>query len=99
MVRGTGIQLDSATGDLFIRQGSMVVGDTTSQNQALILYAHKGEFKEYPIFGVGISDMVNDDRVTGWAREIAIQMEADGMTVGDIAINFITGELTIDAKY
>ncbi len=41
---------DSATHDL-------VLGDTTLQNQALILQSQKGEWKEHPMVGCGIGDM------------------------------------------
>lgn len=77
----------------------MFFGDATAQHQAIVLYAGKGEFKEYPTLGVGIVDMVNDDDATGWRREIALQLEAIGMRVKEVKIDVTTGKLNIDASY
>lgn len=108
MAKAIGILIDPQTGDLqldterdalgLIAQG-LGIGDTTYQNQAIILQAVKGEFKEYPTLGVGISDMVNDHEATGWMREIALQLESDGMTVKEVDIDITSGKLTIDAEY
>lgn len=100
--------LDPVTGDLqmtvqrdaagLIAQG-LEIGVTTFQNQALILQASKGEFKEYPTLGVGISDILGDNEATGWKREIALQLEADGMKVKTVDLDLKNNKLTIDAKY
>ena len=108
MAKSTGILLDPATGDLLVEarrnaagviaQG-LEIGATTFQNQALILQAAKGEFKEYPTLGVGISDILGDDEMTGWKREIALQLEADGMKVKTVDLDLKNNKLTIDAEY
>lgn len=108
MVKNKGILLDPETGDLqistkrdalgMIGQG-LVIGDTVFQNQSVILQAQKGELKEYPTIGVGILDMINDNEKTGWKREIALQLENDGMIVNDVDIDLINNKLTIDAEY
>lgn len=108
MAKSIGILLDPATGDLqiaiqrdaagLIAQG-LEVGTTTFQNQALILQASKGEFKEYPTLGVGISDILGDNEATGWKREIALQLKADGMKVKTVELDLKNNKLTIDAEY
>ncbi len=108
MAKSTGILLDPATGDLLvaaqrdatgmIAQG-LEIGTTTFQNQALILQASKGEFKEYPTLGVGISDILGDDEMTGWKREIALQLKTDGMKVKTVDLDLKNNKLTIDAEY
>lgn len=75
----------------------MVVGDILAQNQALILQLHKGELKEDPSVGVGISDMLLDNDLQTWSREIREQMELDGQTVNRIVLT--ENELTIEARY
>lgn len=75
----------------------LVVGDILAQNQALIINAHKGEFKESPIVGVGISDMLLDHDALAWRTEIREQLEIDGQTVDDVKIT--TSEITVDAHY
>lgn len=108
MAKDTGILLDPVTGDLqvaiqrdaagLILQG-LKVGTTTFQNQALILQASKGEFKEFPTLGVGISDILGDNEATGWKREIALQLKADGMKVETVELDWKNNKLTIDAEY
>lgn len=75
----------------------MVVGDILAQNQALILQLHKGELKEDPSVGVGISDMLLDNDLQTWSREIREQMELDGQTVNRIVLT--ENELTIETRY
>ncbi len=92
----TGIQLNNSY-DLDIRSGSIRVGDTTYQNQALIIGSHKGEFKEQPAVGVGISDMLLDHNPLAWRQNIREQLEIDGQNVRSVQINK-TG-VTINAHY
>lgn len=75
----------------------VVIGDILAQNQALILQTHKGEWKEDPSIGVGISDMLLDENLMLWKREIREQMELDGQTVREVAITGM--KITIDARY
>lgn len=106
MVKSTGILLDPETLDIQLNVerdssgliiGGIVVGNTLYQNQALILQAAKGEYKEMPTLGVGISAMVCDDDIMGWKREIALQLEADSMRVERVDIT--TEKLVINAEY
>jgi len=105
-MKGTAILLNHDTLDLrceverdgagLIARG-LVVGTATYQNQALILQAAKGEYKEHPTLGADISSMLADDDVQGWKREVALQLEADGMRVERVEIT--ADKLTIDADY
>jgi hypothetical protein len=75
----------------------LVVGDVTYQNQAMILKAQKGEFKENPAVGAGIEDIVNDNDLQLWRKEIAEQLEADGQRIDRLVLN--EKEFILDAKY
>lgn len=77
--------------------GGLVIGNSIYQNQALIIGAHKGEIKEYPAVGVGITDMLLDHNPLAWRTEIREQLELDGQTVDDIQVSN-TG-ISIDAHY
>lgn len=79
--------------------GTLSVGDTTYQCEALILQSHKGEWKEYPTLGVGIADMLCDNDIDVWRREIALQLAADDMKVSSIEIDTVNHKLTINAHY
>jgi hypothetical protein len=65
----------------------MVVGDVTAQNQAAILMAQKGEFKEHPTAGVGLNDIINDNNAMYWEKEIAQQLISDGQRITRLSLN------------
>lgn len=73
------------------------LGDILRQNQALILTLHKGELKERPLVGVGLSDMLLDNDPMYWRSSIREQLELDGQTVGSVEIT--TNGVKIDAEY
>lgn len=77
----------------------LVVGETIYQNEAIILSSHKGDIKEYPLIGVGIDDITNDNDTTMWESEISVNLSRDNMDVRTVSINRKTGKLTIDAEY
>jgi hypothetical protein len=65
----------------------LVIGDVTAQNQAAILVAHKGEFKEHPMTGVGLNDIINDDNAMFWENEIAEQLNSDGQRIARLSLD------------
>lgn len=75
----------------------LVLNDTLSQNQALILQLHKGELKDDVSVGVGIADMLLDNDVLAWRSEIREQMEMDGQTVDSVVIT--NDSIIINSKY
>jgi hypothetical protein len=98
MGKGAGILLDE-NGDIMVRNGSIVVGDASLQNQYLILLAQNGEFKEHPTLGVGISDILHDDDELEWKKRIREEFAKDDLKVNKIDLDLQTGEIAIDAKY
>lgn len=80
-----------------IDHNGLVVGETTPQNQALILQIHPGELKENPAVGCGISDMLLADDMLYWRQRIREQLELDGQEVR--AIKITTKSINIDASY
>lgn len=103
-----GLCLDSETYDAkvqpqrnalgLITEG-IVVGETMYQNEALILNAHQGEYKENPMLGVGINDMVNDNDLAWWEHAIRVNLARDNMNVRTAKINRKNGNITIEAEY
>ncbi|MCQ2313278.1 MAG: hypothetical protein MJZ84_07530 [Paludibacteraceae bacterium] len=73
------------------------LAETTHQNQAFILMAHKGDFKEHPLLGVGIQDIINDNDFPSWERLITEQFEADGQQIDKLEIT--SKGLTLEAHY
>lgn len=75
----------------------VAIGDTLAQNQALIIGCHRGEFKEQPAVGAGISDMLLDHDPLAWRTVIREQLEMDGQTVDEVAVT--NRGIKIKAKY
>ncbi len=83
--------------DLSVASGDLVVGDTTLQNQALILHAQKGEWKEHPYLGAGIADKPNDEENAYWRHRITEELRRDGCKVDEISIT--NDKINIIATY
>jgi hypothetical protein len=85
------------TGDLAVKDGDFVIGDSTIQHQQLLLMSQKGEWKEKPMVGVGIENYLNDDTTNDMMNEISDQFEKDGMKV--TSVNTVDGKLQIESSY
>ena len=83
--------------DLELAGGGMAVGEVTEQNQYLLLKTHAGEWKESPLVGVGIDDVVNDHDLERWERAISEALEGDGQMIEKLELT--TERLTIIARY
>ena len=91
-----GILLDENF-SLQLKNGTLVLGDTTYQNQKILLLAEKGEFKFRPMRGVGTKRYLETPNPDDLAREIRTEFIADGMTVNKISIQ--NEQLLVDAVY
>jgi hypothetical protein len=91
-----GILIDSDYQPL-ISSGELQLGEITPQNQAIIIQCHKGELKENPALGVGISDMILDNDPLYWRVRIREALELDGEVVESIKIT--SSEVQINAHY
>ena len=80
-----------------ISDGALQLGEITPQNQAIIIQCHKGEIKENPALGVGISDMLLDQDPLYWRTRIREALELDGQVVELIKLS--TSEVLINAHY
>lgn len=90
--------------DLKIADGDFAKGESTMQHQSLLVRLKKGELRQFPKTGVGIEDFLQDDNPGDVHVEIQKQLEADGMVIRDIQLQFSDGdekllELRIDAYY
>lgn len=75
----------------------MIIGDVLHQNQAIILSMRKGDLKENPSIGVGLSDLLLDHNMLSIRSEIRQQLEQDGQTVNSVMVS--KSSIAIDAKY
>lgn len=80
-----------------VEDGDFAIGDSTYQNQMLLLVSDKGEFKQHPMRGVGLSRYLESSDSEGLAREINTEFRMDGMTVNKVKVNI--PDVQIDAYY
>ena len=76
-----------------VSNGIMAVGDTLRQNQALLLTLHKGELKERPSAGVGLSDMLLDNDPIYWRTEIKECDWSSDVCSSDLKLLYLGQEL------
>ena len=77
----------------------MVIGDSTLQNQAMLLTVHQGELKADPLVGVGTSDMLLDEgNMLYWRTRIRQAFESDGLKIKTFKFDR-PQQMIIDAHY
>lgn len=76
---------------------SLTLGETTEQNQAIILKMHPGESKENPTLGVGLDSYTNDEDVNFLRYAIRQNFKQDHLVINEMKIN--NGEIDINATY
>ena len=90
--------LTNKADDLQIKNGDFVIGRSNEQHQKHLLMGSKGEYKEFPEVGVGITQMIGDDLYTELLIETKKQLEYDGMEIDDISLDEY-GKLLIEGIY
>lgn len=93
----TDLLLDSS-GDISFKNGDLDIGFSDNQHQEHILLANKGEFREFPEIGVGITAMISDDDYTDMLIEIKKNLQYDGMKINNVKMDN-DGKLDIDGYY
>jgi len=83
--------------DIKTENGDFCIGETTQQNQTLLLLCQKGEIKQQPDRCVGVETYLERSEYAGLNREILSQFTSDGMTVRDIKTDL--PEIKIEAEY
>lgn len=92
------IAIDNTAHDIILDSNhDIVICDTTAQDKWNLLIHHKGEFKQYPMQGIGIEDIACDHELPAWKREIQNQLETIGMTVSKLVVK--EDGLELVAKY
>ncbi|MDM1557052.1 hypothetical protein HX126_21080 [Chryseobacterium indologenes] len=84
--------------DVKIEDGDFVVGESTYQNQNLLILADKGQFKMDPTVGVGVRRFLESNKKDDLAREIRQEFMKDGMIVKSLTIT-PEMEIKVDAVY
>jgi hypothetical protein len=84
--------------DLAIANDDFVIGNAVGQHQKILLLSSKGELKQFPVVGIGISEALADDNLATLRQEILKQFELDGMIVDELIIGS-NGDVALEAYY
>jgi hypothetical protein len=93
-----GILLKEDTGDLQIKNGKLVLGETIYQNLAVIIEMHQGESKASPMLGVGIGDYLNENEVYSLRHSIRENAKSDNVRLTTMNIDLQQGVIDIKAE-
>lgn len=93
-----GFLYDPDTKDDLVRNGDHAKGDTTRQNQELLLLATKGMIKQFPTSGVGVLYQLDDENPDDLMRTIRSEFVQDGLRINNLAIG-VDGVIKIDSIY
>ncbi len=85
-------------GDLDLSGGDLIIGDSTKQNQKLLIVLPKGAMKENPDATVSALNYLEGEDASGLLREVRTKFAADGMTVNKVGYDN-AGNLITDAFY
>lgn len=90
--------LQLSDNDLTIKNGDFAIADSDMQHIEDIVTSHPGWWKQYPSLGVGAYNyLASPGQAQKLAREIKLQLTADGFTVSNPRVSFdANGELIID---
>lgn len=93
--------LTGSDGDMLVEGGDWVVGTSDEQHIEAILISDFGNWRQYPLLGVGVANFllmpIDSESVNELKRKIRLQLEYDGYQVRELIID---GQLNInvDAK-
>ena len=82
--------------DLEVVGGDFVTGESDAQHVHHLLVSHKGEYKQYPLTGLGRAKFQNGILDGETRRDAQVQLEADGYrltgfsvdAIGNLAVQF-----------
>lgn len=85
--------------DLLIQNGDFVYDDATLDQASSIIQVSKGEFRQYPLIGVGITEFIgsNIDKTTLY-NLMRNNLISDGLVLDDASIEFEGNDVTYNIK-
>ena len=87
-------------GDLLIVNGDFVVSKSDESHISDIVNSHKGEYKQWPLIGFGISKYLKGTDISKYKflRDLKEQLNYDNYQDVEINIEKETNKLTIEIK-
>lgn len=88
--------ITDADGDLIFLNGDIKIDESDTQHVEHILIADKGQFRQFPLIGVGIARYYNGSiNKQELKQSVKLQLESDGYNVRQIVVD-TTDKLKID---
>jgi hypothetical protein len=90
--------VDPVTMDMVIKNGDFMVEESTLTHQKCLLLAEKGDYRQFPTVGVGLTNYLLDDGDTDkLTSEIQTEFTRDGMEIDKLIVQ---GSLIdVEAEY
>jgi len=82
--------------DLMVKDGDLAIGISDTQHVNLLLSTNKGDWKQTPTAGVGITNYLETHNDGSLSREIQTQLSADGAKISRIAVKLPNIEIESD---
>lgn len=82
-----GLTTDIKTGDLLVERRSAVVAESDAQTIEAVLLAQRGEFKERPLIGAGVRQLLGGCKDVFWPQETKNMIKAAGVEVSRVTVD------------
>lgn len=82
-----GLTTDIETGDLLVERKSVVVTDCDGQTVEAVLLAQRGEFKERPLIGAAVRQLLGGCKDVFWPQETKKMIKAAGVEVSRVTVD------------
>jgi hypothetical protein len=84
--------------DLSIANGDFVKAESTVQHKNLLFVTAAGEWRQYPMLGIGAVNFLQDDEMGGIYTKIQEQYKLDGLKVSGLKVT-ADGKVTDNSYY
>ncbi|MGN0235833.1 MAG: hypothetical protein ACI4BD_05945 [Paludibacteraceae bacterium] len=82
-----GLAIDTATGDLLVENGSLVLTEVSSQVIEHVVRANRGEYREHPLLGAEVMKMQHGSTSRLWCARAKQMCHAAGVNVSRVTID------------
>lgn len=82
-----GLTVDTATGDLLVENGSLVLSEISSQVIEHVVRANRGEYRTQPLVGAEVIKLQHGSTSRLWCARAKKMCQAAGVDVKHVSVN------------
>ena len=82
-----GLTVDTATGDLLVENGSLVLSEISSQVIEHVVRANRGEYRTQPLVGAEVIKLQHGSTSRLWCARAKKMCQAAGVEVKHVSVN------------